>query len=147
MIAHLSHGVSQVNSRPVVSNDVPRPRVFSRATSDEPRHLFDVVGRHHLWVRHVQRNTSGHAELVATQVGIRRDHRPRGEVDSLPHEVSPDASLFALDALPVRLQRLAIALSSLGLSVLLVVYERGEEVLQERLEGWKETEREGEKKS
>lgn len=63
-------------------------------------------------------------DLVDPEVWICRDHRSRGKVDSLPHEVTTDTTFLALQALSEGLERLSRSLRLLRLPRPLVVEQR-----------------------
>ena len=86
--------------------------------------LVNVEGRDDLGEGHVLGDGSGYSDLVDAEVGVGSDDRPGREVNSLPHEVSSDAPLLALEARLDGFERLAALLHGPGQAGHVVVDQR-----------------------
>ena len=67
---------------------------------------FDVVRGHALGVCQDLRDSLGNSDFVYAQVGVGRDDSTAGEVDTLPRQVTAEATLLSLQSLAETANRL-----------------------------------------
>ena len=112
------------------ADDVLGAGPFVRTVLDELTHGLDVGARHVLRNREVHGNELGHTQLVELQDRIRSDNRSSGEVDTLSHEVTTNATFLTLKSGTDALDGATIGVLLLRLVRLIVVHECGNQQLQ-----------------
>jgi hypothetical protein len=101
-----SSHVSQVQPRPVRADHELGAGPLLGPSAHGILQLGAVELRHALREREVHGRASRDADLIQRQVRITTDDGSSREVNALPHQVTPNATLLALESVPDRLQGL-----------------------------------------
>ncbi len=88
-------------------------RVVAGTAWHKLMHSIDIEWRDQFWECHVLSDATWHAHLIDGQIRIGSDYRTGTEVHPFAHEIATNASLFALEPGPYRLDWSAGLLQSL----------------------------------